>query len=77
MEMNDYVLSPATKSRCSNCESYLHMLAPFNMTKKLPKFWICFICKTIYRIGKGRISSAENWPNSELGMAEDVSVIKP
>lgn len=54
MDTIDYVIQKTTGSYCLECEDLLYLLIPQYASTK-PKFYICFDCRLVFEVGKGKV----------------------
>lgn len=57
MRAKPYTLDPTNKSHCKYCRGPVVLLQPETPAHRLPSFFICFMCKTVSRIGVGEVRS--------------------
>lgn len=50
-----YILQPAAKSYCPECQADLTLLCREDGNMKQPWFYICFICKIVTQVGTGPV----------------------
>ncbi len=71
---SNYVLTPAHKTKCSECHGDVVMLMDEDMDPQLPAFYICFACWNFAEIGVGPVytSSEITRPSSVQRVGQDL-----
>jgi uncharacterized protein with PIN domain len=54
-----YIIQKANKTRCMACSEYMNLLCREDGNMIPPAFYICFNCKSVYRVGVGKVQREE------------------